>query len=585
MENKALITLFNEQLKNELNKISSEKSLENNGQSLIWWYFKKIYQLSDDDIEDSICDGSGDLGIDAIYKDEKDIVHFFQFKIISEPINAFPAGEIDKTISGLELIIRRRYDKIANPRIKEKIKEVLEMIPFGYQIHFVSTGSGITNESNTKLEAFIFSLNPPSQNFIKYSDENIEYLQDVYYTRSLPTLNETIQITLDNFPYMFRTANHDSYTFHMNASALGDLYKKFGEQILQQNIRMSEGETPTNEAIYRSCTGEDFQNFYHYNNGVSILCENAIWDAFSKVLSIVKPQVVNGGQTIRVLSKAQSEKILQDKVFVAVRVITSQGNKDFAGNVAVNLNNQTRVEGSFLKSNNPRIIQLATSLLSIGWYLERRDGEIEELSDEEKNKIEANIENKLENKIIPLKEGTQAYVATYYENPGLARLNPSKMFLDVIDGGHFTRIFDSYLTAQKFSNSYMFYKVVEEKINIFKTIKRKKKSLTNWKEEYISIIGEEFYNKRYPLLEQIVPQSTVFVVATSYQWFINKLGYTFEKTSEMFSTSAESLAFILEQIILTQEEGGETWNKSWQGLLKSQEFFLLIKNRLSKISV
>lgn len=585
METKVLITLFNEQLKNELKKIVSEKFLDNNGQSLIWWYCKKIFILSDDDIEDSICDGSGDLGIDAIYKDEKEVVHFFQFKIISDPNNAFPAGEVDKTISGLELIIRRKYDRIANPRIKEKLKEVLEMIPFGYHIHFVSTGSGLTMESTTKLEAFILSLSPTSQNYFKYTDEHIEYLQDVFYTRSLPTLNETIQLKSENTPYMFRSANHDSYTFHLSASILGELYKKYGEQILQQNIRMSEGDTPTNEAIYRSCTGEEYQNFYHYNNGISILCDTATWDAFSKILVIVKPQVVNGGQTIRVLHKALIENKLHENVFVPVRIITSHGNKEFAGNVAVNLNNQTRVEGSFLKSNNPRIIQLATSLFSIGWYLERRDGEIDELSDEENEKIEKSIGDKLANKIIPLKEGTQAYVATFYENPGLARLNPSKMFLDVIDGGHFTRIFDSNLTAQKFADAYSFFKVVEEKISRFKTLKRKKKNLPNWKEEYINIVGKEFFDKRYPLLEQIVPQSTVFIVGVSYQFYIVKLGSSFERMINEFKSSTTMISNVLEQIILTQEEGGEDWNKSWQGLLKSQEFFLEIKNRLEKISV
>ena len=134
MENKAIIYLFTEQLKNEIRKIIQETDLDNDGQALIWWYFKKIHPLPDDVIEDSICDGGGDLGIDFIIKDDYGIVHFYQFKNLLNPEKYYPAGEVDKTISGLELIIRRNYSKIANEKIKEKVEEVLESLSRGYQM-------------------------------------------------------------------------------------------------------------------------------------------------------------------------------------------------------------------------------------------------------------------------------------------------------------------------------------------------------------------------------------------------------------------------------------------------------------------
>ncbi len=404
-------------------------------------------------------------------------------------------------------------------------------------------------------------------------NENIDYLQDVFYTKSLPTLDKVIELPVDNMPYMVRTADHDSYSFHLSGQELAALYEEHGEKILQQNIRMFEGGNPTNEAINRSCTGDDSANFYHYNNGVSILCESAKWDAFKKCIELKKPQIVNGGQTVRVLSQAKLDGELKDNVLVPVRIITSQGNKEFAGNVAVNLNNQTRVQGQFLKSNNPKIVQLAASLKALDWYLERREGEIEELTKEEREKIEASINGPLSEKTIPLKEGTQAYAATFYGNPGLARLNPAKMFIDVSDGGQFNRIFSESLSADNFAKAYMLYRAVDQKVSEFKRIKRRKAYDSDWKEHYEKILGKEFVDSRLSVLDDIVPQSTLFVIGICYQWYILKQGYTFEQLIEEIETLPEAINFALDQIVETQEASGDKWNKSWQSLLKNQKFF------------
>jgi hypothetical protein len=98
---------------------------------------------------------------------------------------------------------------------------------------------------------------------------------------------------------------------------------------------------------------------------------------------------------------------------VPVRVITSQGDKEFGSNVAVNLNNQNRIEPSCLRSNDPRIVQLANAFASLGWYLERREDEVASLTTSEKAAIEARIGHSLGGRVIKLKEGTQGYVASY----------------------------------------------------------------------------------------------------------------------------------------------------------------------------
>lgn len=553
--------------------------LENEGQGFVWWYFKKLTTLSDDEIEGALCNGGGDLGIDVIFKDINEIVHFYQFKYMNNFEKGYPTGDVDKTIGGIELIMRGKHERIANEKLKIILKDVLDTIPLGYQLHFVSTGNGLESEAITKVEAFISDLKISTNDYFKYADEDIKDIHDKFYAKILPSLDKSITLDVRDSPYMVGLAHdHNSYLFHLSGVKLAELYDNHRERILQQNIRMFEGDNPTNEAIYRSCTTDEPENFYHYNNGITILCDYAKWDPMKKRLEIMGPQIVNGGQTVRILHKAMIEGKLSNEVYAVVRVITSQGDKQFAGNVAVNLNNQTRVQGSFLKSNNPSIVQLASSLKAIGWFLERRDGEVEELTDNEKSKIERAISGKLEEKSIPLQEGTQAYVATFYQNPSLARKDPAKMFLGVSEGGHFEKIFSTDMTAENFARSFELYRSVEGVIKRYKKIKRRKKHDTDWKDKYGELFGLDFVEKRANIIDQIAPQSTIFLTALCYEYFIKKQGLEWDAMLWEIDNNPENLGYLLDVMITCQEDGGDDLNKTWQTLLKSQEFFKIVSN-------
>lgn len=583
MEDKAVVKLFKEQLNNEIETLVREYELEHKGQGFIWWYLKKLASLNDDEIEEVYCDGSGDLGIDAVIKDQNEIVHFYQFKNPDNDEKGFPTGDVDKTLNGLRLIMSGNYESIANEKLKDLLKDAFKSIPSGYRLHFVSSGGGIAQEAKIKADEFIESLSGPTEDYFICIDENVEVIYDKFYIKTLPTLDEEITLQIDDQPYRARVAGHESYLFHSSGIKLAKMYQDYGEKLLQQNIRMFEGENPTNETIFRSCTGDDPENFYHYNNGITILCDEAIWDHFTKSLTIKRPQIVNGGQTVRILSKAMSSNQLKEEVTVVVRVITSQGDKQFAGNVAVNLNNQTRVESSFLKSNDPRIVQLAASLKTIGYYLERRQGEINEISEDERKKIEKAISGTLDDKKIPLKEGTQAYFATFKEYAGLARMNPGKMFLSVSDGGFFEKIFSATFTAEDFAKSYELYKIVFDIVKSFKSSKRKKKRNPDWKTEYEELFGKDFIERRIKVIDQIVPQSTILLTGLSYQYFIKNKGMKWEEMLYEIKNDSTKLGLLLDIMIDCQENGGDELNKTWQTLIKSQEFFRIVSAQINEI--
>ena len=567
-----VLNLFKEQLENESSALAKANGLEKRGDNLIWWYFSRLKGMDPARIASVVCDGSNDLGLDAIWIDDDDLVHFYTFKH-PEKADAFAAGNIDKTLGGLNLILSRQHEKIANSELRGRVEEIYQTVPSGYRIHVVTSGAGLPEEARIKLDNFVRTLGGPSEDFCKWDLEDLSGLQDLFYRRHLPTVEEPIIFDVDFPPYQVRAANHDSYLFHTNGVVLAGMYEKHGEQLLQQNIRVYQGDGATNSLIRKTAASADeAQNFFHYNNGVTFLCETAQWDGFTRKLTLSKAQIVNGGQTIRVLHDAYAAKELQPTVVAPIRVITSQGDKEFASNVAVNLNNQNRIEPSFLRSNEPRIVQLANALASMGWYLERRESEIDNLTSLERKAIESKIGATLSDRTIRLKEGAQAYVATYMRQPEWAKKNPKRIFVGASDAGYFERVFSNDLTAEKFAQASRLSACVDEFVRQFMTRKRRAEKVDDWRKDYADLLGDALVTRHGDVLNQVIPQSAVFLTALVFDYAVVAKKARVEDVIADLQKSGALLPELLTHLI-NIAKGDQGASKSWPTLLKSQAFF------------
>lgn len=530
--------------------------------------------LPPSEVEEALCDDGNDLGIDAIHIDENNIVHFYQFKNPERAEGAFPEGDVDSVLSGLRLILNKRHENIANEDLKGRIDEIYQMVPGGYRLHLVTSGTGMSKAAEEKLDSFIDELGGPSKTFFTWHLEDLPHLQDVFYRENLPTVVEPIRLLLQGqAPYQVRSADHDGYIFHLAGVVLAKLYEEHGEQLLQQNIRVYQGDKGTNASIKQTSISGDSANFFHYNNGITFLRETAGWDQFISTLTLNKGQVVNGGQTIRVLHSSYRENALKEDVLVPVRVITSQGDKQFGNNVAVNLNNQTRLGTSFLRSNDPRIVQLANSLASLGWYLERREDEVRQLTGSEKESAEQRIGRSLEGRVIGIKEGTQAYASTFFRQPELAKKNVKRMFLGAQDGGYFERIFSEELSAENFVLAQQIKWHVDDFVKQFMNRKRRKARVENWYEDYEELLGENLMRKHKDVIDQVVPQSSIFLSAILFEERVRILDESPQDLLDELAQSVQPMLDKLNSIIEYARENPQVANKSWPTLLKSQPFF------------
>ncbi len=569
-----LLPLFKSQLEAECKKLAEENDLTERGSWLIYWYFGRLHGFSEAEIEEVFCDGGGDLGIDAIWIDDEDYVHFYNFKNPIEPNKGISAGEIDKTLAGLRLIMKRQHKKIANRSIKSRIEEIYQQVRNGYRIHLVSSGRGIQSESEIKLNALISELNAPSSNLFSWQSEDLAYLQETFYQQSLPAIGDPITFAYNRAPYILKSGAAETYFLHATGQFIANLYEKFGESLLQRNIRVDQGHTAANRSIEATCTGSDSANFLHFNNGVTFLCESAVFDPIQNNLTLSKAQVVNGGQTVRILYRANRQGSLKVDVLVPLRAITNSRDKDFALNVAVNQNNQNQMGTGFLRSNDARVVQLDYALASLGWYLERRQGELASLTPDERAAIESRIGNTLTNHIIKLKEGAQAYTATFFEQPELAKKNVKKIFTSVENGGFFERIFSSNMTAEKVVISHQLKMHVDSFVKRFSTRKRRRDRVEDWKSDYCELLGTKIVKNFPEDIEQVMPQCSVFVCGTIFRDFV-----TFQErdpsdlpsclTAEGDTWIREHLYHILEYARRNKSRAG----KSWPVLLKSNSFF------------
>jgi hypothetical protein len=569
-----LLPLFKEQLEAECAALAKKHTLKERGHYLIYWYFMRLKGFTDTEVEEIFCDGGGDLGIDSIWIDEGDLVHFYQFKNPEDPVKGIPAGDVDKTISGLRLILNRKHDGIASAELKARVEEIYQMLPKGYRVHFISSGRGLEKESKTKLDALVAELKGPSSSIISWDEQPLGSLQEMFYQQNLPAVKDPLKFSSPRQPYTVRSGVADCYLFHVNGQVLADLYDKHGEGLLQRNIRVDQGETATNKAIEATCTGDDSLNFLHFNNGVTFLCESAGFDQFLQMLTLDKAQVVNGGQTIRALHRAMKRRSLKTDVLVPARVITSSGDKDFANNVAVNQNNQNPMGASFLRSNDQRVVQLDYALASLGWYLERRDGELNNATPEEKAAIETRIGYVLDGRIIRLKEGAQAYTATFYGQPEVAKKNPAKIFLSVGDGGHYERIFSADMTAEKMVIAHEIKTFVDDFVRRFASIRRKLQASDDIVAAYQPLLGQEVANGYKDQIHQVLPQCSLFLCGTLYKDLVDFQKKDPSEIPKLLQQEGNALIRThLLNILNYAKNNKNRADKSWPVLLKSNAFF------------
>lgn len=306
---------------NEIRRANPGMSIDD---AFVLWFLTAYLTDSTDEARKALVGGAGEKDSDAILVDHRNrIINVVQGKF---------RQDLDKSENRQSVVSLARvaalpwnkekwdaYQSRLDPFVLKRLSEAITYIrkrEYRLSLYFVTTGrcsTGICEEaeqlalddSEGHESSVDFRVVQGGQLLSVYKD----YLDGVAPAIGLMRL----PILHDGSGSSGLLRRHDpasgieSWIFSMASRDVGGLYDRAGIRLFARNIRGFLGDSDINKAM-SATVKEDPENFWYYNNGVTIVCDGAkrIEEGGKDVLLVQQPQVINGQQTTRTLAKFSS---------------------------------------------------------------------------------------------------------------------------------------------------------------------------------------------------------------------------------------------------------------------------------------
>lgn len=315
-----------------------------------------LVMLSGLDIQQAcahITDGYHDLGIDALYLDEKQKKLFVvQSKWRADGSGGIAQEEMLVFVQALQRVLDENLAG-ANTKIQAKIMDVdTALTQMGYQIQgvFIHTGNQNANSFVLKLmEDLMSRTNDEISSILSF--EEISF-KNIYEFLSKGQEQQTIDIAdviLNNWGKI--ETPYTAYYGTVSAVAVGEWYNTYGNFLFEKNIRFYKGNTEVNEGMKKVLLQEP-EKFYYYNNGLKLLCRKIQRKAKKSttnetgLFALEGVSLVNGAQTagtIGALYTDHSDQLAKANVMVQI-IDLSNIDVDTSTQITRLSNTQNRIE-------------------------------------------------------------------------------------------------------------------------------------------------------------------------------------------------------------------------------------------------
>lgn len=226
-------------------------------------------------------------------------------------------------------------------------------------------------------------------------------LERFYRIQTSATGKETIVINFEEefgegipcLPAYTGAGTYQSFLLAIPGQQMAALYEKYGERLLEQNVRtFLQFRGNVNKGMRNTILNEPHM-FFAYNNGITATAEEV--DVFSesgvtRIKSMKNLQVVNGGQTTASLYTALTKfKADLDSVYVQMKltVVPPEGVEIVVPRISEYANTQNKVNAADLSSNHPVHVRIeefsrrlwapsiAGGVRETRWFYERARGQ------------------------------------------------------------------------------------------------------------------------------------------------------------------------------------------------------------------
>lgn len=406
----------------------------------------KIYDLSHENIQNSIVDGGNDGGIDSIILLIDDEViesidelseYNFSNKTNSRIIisqckkeNSFKEVTLDKLITTLPvlfdleknetaLLTRFNADLVTLAMLVNQVWQKTAISGGKIHIDFVYACNATEIEVNGAFYSKVDQLKALTKRI--FSSENITYTN--YSCSELLKLyqaHKANRLTLEFKEQPLSTSYKEFGIGYVGMIKLAD-YKNFltsdtseiRDDLFESNIRHFQGEVDVNKKIKKTIKTFEEKDFWWLNNGITIIAESP--NQVGKKLAIENVQIVNGLQTSYSIFNGHNGDVTDERS-VLVKVIINN-NKETIDDIIASTNSQNPVSATLLRATETTQRNLEIFFYNKGYFYDRR-----------KNYYKN--QGKPASKIFSIQYTAQAIRSIVFNDPHSARAKPTSLLKD-----------------------------------------------------------------------------------------------------------------------------------------------------------
>lgn len=351
--------------------------------AFVYLCVKTMLDLDEDETFDCLTEGGGDFGVDALHLSEEIdgefVVTLFQGKYHPD-LEARSNFEEKKGIDPLINAIRHIFDpssqlEYINDRLKAKVEEVRSLIRDGYipRVRVLACNNGL--KWNAAAQEAIDRTGFGNQ--VVWEHVNHDVLIGIL--QRIKPVDETLRLT---GKAIIEDMNFSRICIgRMPVSEIANLLKTHGERLLERNIRRYLGlqGNRVNESIQQTLTGDHPDNFYFFNNGLTLVCNDFSYNALQNSdyqVKVENLQIVNGGQTcmtiFKTLEKMEPNRISKDASVLIRLYKLPRDNQDIVMQITYATNSQNPVDLKDLKANHQKQLQLEAGIAVLGYAYRRK---------------------------------------------------------------------------------------------------------------------------------------------------------------------------------------------------------------------
>ncbi|MFN7726668.1 MAG: AIPR family protein [Rubrivivax sp.] len=352
--------------------------------SFVYLCVKTMLDLDAQEAFDCVTDGGGDFGVDAMQVTEEVDGEFnvtlFQakYKTKLDADSNFPEDGIHSLVNAIRHIFDPTADLGAiNERLKVKVEEARAMVRDGFipRVRAIACNNGIkwAGQAQSAIDRADFGGQ------VSWEHVNHDVLIGI--------LQRAKQV--DDSLRLVGKANIEDMNFsrvcigRMPVTEVAALMRAHGDRLLERNIRRYLGlhGNRVNEGIRETLRSDQPENFYFFNNGLTLICDHFKYNALQGANYQVQAdniQIVNGAQTCMTIYKTLTEmgqrgEALPVDASVLVRLYElPKGKEDVVLQITHATNSQNPVDLKDLRSNDEIQRQLEASVESLGYQYRRK---------------------------------------------------------------------------------------------------------------------------------------------------------------------------------------------------------------------